>query len=263
MVFWAYAALGTLKFFLTHFLSSKCERGLEATTQLEVQSEELISEIIALLLPEEDTPPKNATEEQHKPSAPAILPILSRETEGIVIKLGSLSALDSLASGLTPYSWITYYFNRRFGLSEGQVGILFSAAGILSSLSNLVAPALVRRIGLVQTMVFTHLPASLALAAIPLPNNAGLAMVLLLFRANTNSMDQAPRQTFLAAVMGIVNVVRTLSQSAGPAATGVFVHNHMFGLAFAIAGALKILYDVLMLNMFLSFRIVEAGANAA
>ena len=275
-VFWAYAALGVLKFILALLLSSKCEPDAEATTPLEVQSEESVSETSTLLPPADDTSPKIATGEQSNSqsnsSSRSIFPTLSRETKGIIIKLCSLFALDSLASGLAPVSWMTYFFNHKFGLSEGQVGTLFSVASILSSSSNLIAPALARRIGLIQTMVFTHVPASLALAAMPLPNNAWLAMMFLLLRASTNSMDQAPRQAFLAAavqpsertaVMGIVNVVKTLSQSAGPAVTGVLAHRHMFGLAFIIAGALKLLYDGLMLAMFLGFQVIEAGADVA
>lgn len=273
-VFWAYAGLGLAKCMLTLMLSSNCELDVRDAPQSESQSDAAPSETSTLLPSGDDPVPKIAGEDQavSPPVPTSWLPSLSRETQLIISKLCLLFALDSLASGLAPVSWMAYYFNHKFGLTEGRLGSLFFAGNVLSSLSNLLAPPLARRLGLIKTMVFTHVPASLALAAIPLPDNAGLAMTFLLFRASTNSMDQAPRQAFLAgavlpsertAVMGIVNVVKTLSQSAGPLITGIFANRHMFGLAFIIAGALKILYDILMVAMFLGYKTVEERAEGS
>lgn len=119
-------------------------------------------------------------------------------------------------------------------------------------------------------MVFTHVPASIALALIPLPNHVIPAMILLILRASTNSMDQAPRQAFLAAavlpgertaVMGLVNVVKTLSQSVGPVITGWIFGLGKFWIAFVVAGALKLLYDAGMLVMFVGYRTQEERAE--
>ncbi|KIX10212.1 uncharacterized protein Z518_01293 [Rhinocladiella mackenziei CBS 650.93] len=272
IVFWAYAAFGLVKFVLALMLGSECELAPETSTRPDTHSEISVSETSALLPQGEDSTPKVAVQGQPVKSwsPKTLLPGLSKETRGVILKLCFLFGLDSLASGLAPVSWMSYFLHHKFDLSEGRLGSLFFACNILSSSSNLFAPSLARRLGLVKTMVFTHVPASLALAAIPLPNDAGLAMMFVLFRASVNSMDQAPRQAFLAAavqpsertaVMGLVNVVKTLCQSAGPVVTGIFANRHMFGLAFIVAGALKIVYDILMLAMFLGYRTVEERAE--
>ena len=188
----------------------------------------------------------------------------------MVFKLCLLFALDSFASGLTPASWQTYFFHRKFGLSEGKLGSVFFTASVLSAVSNIAATPIARRIGLIKTMVLTHVPASIALALIPVPNNVVVAVLLLAFRACTNSMDQAPRQAFIAAavlpgertaVMGAVNTVKTLSQSVGPVVTGAFAERSLFWAAFVTAGALKLAYDVLILGMFLGYKTVEERAE--
>ncbi|EHY56935.1 hypothetical protein HRR86_001491 [Exophiala dermatitidis] len=273
LVFWAYALFGLLKCSLVFMLSNRCELEEKVVSPPRGPSQTSVDEASPLLRDGEESTAKhdgsNSAATRFKFSARNLLPNISRETRGILLKLCLLFAMDSVASGLAPVSWMNYFFNLKFNLPEGQLGSLFFVASILSSLSNLAAPALARRIGLIKTMVFTHVPASLALAAIPLPSNSALAMTLLLFRASTNSMDQAPRQAFLAAavlpsertaVMGVVNVVKTLSQSVGPVITGILVNRHLFGLAFVLAGSLKILYDIFMLVMFLGYRTVEERA---
>ncbi|KAI1617589.1 major facilitator superfamily domain-containing protein [Exophiala viscosa] len=265
VVFWVYAAFGLTKCLLVLLLSGRCEPAADRSI-----SAAPVSEASPLLQQQGENERLAPKDDLVNPSSRPWLPTLSQETRALVVKLCFLFGLDSLASGLAPVTWMTYYFNHKYGLSEGHLGTLFFVAAVLSAASNLVAPALARRLGLIKTMVFTHIPASLALAAIPVPNNVALATTFLLFRASTNSMDQAPRQAFLAAavqasertaVMGIVNVVKTLSQSAGPFVTGVFAYRQLFGLAFIIAGALKIVYDILMLVMFLGYQTVEERAQ--
>ena len=112
-------------------------------------------------------------------------------------------------------------------------------------------------------MVFTHLPSAIFLALIPLPSHAWLAMTFLILRSCMQNMDQAPRQAFLSAavlpsertaIMGLVNVVKTLSQSGGPIATGWLAEIGKFWIAFLIAGAMKASYDLTMLKMFLGYK---------
>ena len=193
----------------------------------------------------------------------SIWPAISPASRSILIKLCLLFAVDSLASGLVPLSWITYFFNRKFGIAEGQLGTLFFATNIISSISNLAASSLAKRIGLIKTMVFTHLPSAIFLALIPLPTHAWPSIVFLVLRSCMQSMDQAPRQAFLSAVvlpgertaiMGVVNVVKTLSQSGGPVATGWLAGMGKFWIAFLIAGAMKASYDLAMLKIFLGYR---------
>ena len=270
VVFWAYAMFGLVKFSLCLLLSDKCEPEKKEEARVPVQASE------------DETQPLLANGDGHHVGKPvketsstgktlkSLLPALSKESASVVFKLCCLFALDSLGSGLTPNSWVTYFFNRKFNLSEGKLGTIFFATSIVGSASNLVAAPLARRIGLVKTMVFTHVPASVALALIPIPSNVIVAVALLVFRASTSSMDQAPRQAFLAAavlpaertaVMGAVNVVKTLSQSSGPFITGALAQRSLFWVAFIMAGGLKLLYDVLILGMFLGYRTVEERAE--
>ena len=196
----------------------------------------------------------------------SIWPAISPASRSILIKLCLLFAVDSLASGLVPLSWVTYFFNRKFKISEGQLGTLFFATNIISSISNLAASSLSKRIGLIKTMVFTHLPSAIFLALIPLPSHAWLSMTFLILRSCMQNMDQAPRQAFLSAavlpsertaIMGVVNVVKTLSQSGGPIATGWLAEIGKFWIAFLIAGAMKASYDLAMLKMFLGYKSSE------
>ena len=263
-IFGVYAVLGLVKLVLSLLLSDKCEpeppkQEYQAVVQMDsVEAEGLLSD-------EEDT-----EEEPPKKQAPppeikrkSIWPAISPQSRSTLIKLCLLFAVDSLASGLAPLSWMTYFFNRKFKIPEGQLGTLFFVTNIISSISNLAASSLAKRIGLIKTMVFTHLPSAIFLALIPLPSNAWLAVTFLILRASMQSMDQAPRQAFLAAavlpsertaVMGIVNVVKTLSQSGGPVATGYLAGINKFWIAFLIAGAMKASYDLAMLKMFLGYK---------
>ena len=115
-------------------------------------------------------------------------------------------------------------------------------------------------------MVFTHLPAAIMLALIPIPNSLHLAVMFLLLRHCTGNMDNAPRSAFLAAVvlpsertmvMGIVNVVKTSSQSLGPVITGALSGAHLFWIAFVVAGGMKALYDLGILAVFINHKTRE------
>lgn len=265
IIFWIYAAMGIVKLILSLILSNKCEqekKTYNAPLQQDGETRPLLTDVRDI------SPAKDQSE--LKSWLRALLPSLSAESSALVFRLCLLFAIDNIASGLAPASWMTYFFNQKFGLAEGSLGSLFFVTSILSSASNLVASSIARRIGLIKTMVFTHIPASIALALIPIPSNVVIAMALLIFRASTNSMDQAPRQAFLAAavqpgertaVMGIVNVVKTLSQSLGPVITGALAGNGKFWIAFVLAGCLKLVYDLLMLGLFLGYRTQEERAE--
>lgn len=265
MIFGVYAFLGVFKLVLSLMLSDACELMPEkeerhADVELDtVEAEGLLSD------DESDTgkasnPQPDTTPATRKKS---IWPSISQSSRGILIKLCLLFAVDCFASGLIPQSWVTYFFTRKFSLPEGQLGTLFFFTNIVSSISNLVASSISKRIGLIKTMVFTHLPSAFFLTLIPLPNNVVLAMAFLFLRSSMQNMDQAPRQAFIAAavlpsertaVMGVVNVVKTLTQSGGPVATGALAGAGKFWIAFLIAGTLKMVYDLAMLKMFLGYK---------
>ena len=246
-------------------LSDKCEpepEKLERHEEVELNTVEAEG-----LLSDDENDPVN--DSNPKPSStPAIKkrhiwPSISPASLSILFKLCLLFAVDSFASGLAAQSWITYFFNRKFSLPEGQLGTLFFVTNIVSASSSLIASAISKRIGLIKTMVLTHLPSAVFLALIPIPSNVGLAMTFLILRSSMQSMDQAPRQAFLAAVvlpsertavMGVVNVVKTLSQSGGPLTTGWLAGIDKFWISFLIAGALKVSYDLGMLKIFLGHK---------
>ena len=266
IIFVIYSLLGIVKFLLAFLLSEKCEPEQAKQEYQEVHQMDNV-EAEGLLSDDEDSQEDHV---QTKARAPlpemkrkSIWPAISPASRGILIKLCLLFAVDSLASGLVPLSWVTYFFNRKFRIPEGQLGTLFFTTNIISSISNLAASSLAKRIGLIKTMVFTHLPSAIFLALIPLPSHAWLAMTFLILRSCMQNMDQAPRQAFLSAavlpsertaIMGLVNVVKTLSQSGGPIATGWLAEIGKFWIAFLIAGAMKASYDLTMLKMFLGYK---------
>ena len=196
----------------------------------------------------------------------SLLPHLSPRSRQTVLHLSLLFFLDSFASGLVPFTWQAYYFTQRFSPSPSTLGIIGSTASIIAAISNLFAASLAKRIGLVQTMVFTHLPSAIFLALIPASPNLEIATIFMWLRSSTSTMDAAPRQAFLSmavlsaertAVMGIVNVVKTTAQSIGPSVTGGLAGSGRFWIAFVAAGMLKAGYDLGMLGLFVNFKAPE------
>ncbi|KAI4284831.1 MAG: hypothetical protein L6R35_004796 [Caloplaca aegaea] len=272
IVFGIYAFLGIVKLALSLLLSNQCEPApkkpeYQQVTELDdVEIESLLSS------DDEDESIEPRPKPRQKPNPPpfpsrkqklSLLPSISPGSRTILLTLCILFAIDSLGGGLVPASWITYFFTTNFSLPEGTLGTLFFTTRIIAALSTLVASSISKRIGLVKTMVLTHLPSAIFLALIPLPDNVSVAMTFLVLRSCTQNMDQAPRQAFLAAavlpgertaVMGVVNVVKTLCQSAGPVVTGWLAGTGRFWMAFLVAGGLKAGYDLAMLKMFLGYR---------
>lgn len=249
-VFMAYAGLGFLNMLLTSALSSRVElHGHEEHKDSDGEHQPLISR-------SDSDSNQEVTMAKEKRS---LLPKISKQSRIVLLKLCMLFALDSLASGLVPASLVTYFFNLKFKLHEGDLGTLFFVAAILSSVSSLVAVSLSRRIGLIKTMVFTHLPSALALCLIPVPSSLPGAIFFLLLRSSLASMDIAPKAAFLSvvvmpgertAVMGFISVVRTFSQSFGPVITGVLAQSGRFWVTFVVAGSLKATYDLGLLTGF-------------
>ena len=279
VVFWAYSALRLMKFGITMMLGSDCEQdktnpptsiaNTEYQPLLAEQHKNGMRESKPLLADQHEQDSEGPTNPTPTTSR-SLLPTLSAQSTTVVLKMCLLFAIESAAYGLIPSSWISYFYSRQFQLTEGTIGTLFSSGMIVASASNLAAPALTKRLGLVKAMVYTHVPASLGLALIPLPTNAGLSMALFMLRSCTSSMDQPPRQAFIAgavlaeertAVMGLINVVKTLAQSVGPTFTGVLASQSKLWMAFIIAGCLRLVYDVLMLAMFLGYRPREDQAK--
>lgn len=266
LIYVAYAGFGVLKLLLCIMLSPTCEVEVIAER---IESDEQRPLLAADLATPHETSLIHGASQKQKGNG--ILPTYSPETRLLLLKLGFIFSLDSLGSGLAPPSWLIYFFHTKFGFRESKLGNLFFVTNILSSASNLASSSLARRIGLIKTMIFTNAPAAVALAFIPIPSNGVIAAILLIFRSSIKSMDQAPGQAFLAAavlpsertsVMGIMNVVKTTSQAVGPVVTGKLAGSGKFWVAFVLAGSLKLLYDVLLLGMFLGYKTVEDRAEA-
>jgi MFS family permease len=273
LIFWVYAAIGLIKAALTLALSRRCEvqPPLPRSEARRERGEET----------EEDQPflangePREQEEAQPAPPTPKkkiVFSQLSRKSTLTLLRLCALFFLDSLASGMVPYTLITFYIERKFEMPEGQLGTIISAAQFMSSMGNIFASAVAKRIGLVRAMVYTHLPSAILLALIPAPPWLVLTVIILVLRASLASMDQAPRSAFLSAVvlpeertatMGIVNTVKTMSQSSGPLITGVLADKGRFWIAFVIAGTLKASYDLGMLKMFVNTKLEDDKAPPA
>ena len=154
--------------------------------------------------------------------------------------------------------------DRKFDMPTGELGSIMSAAQFMSSIGNIFASSVARRIGLVRAMVVTHLPSAILLSLVPAPPSLIITVIILVLRASLSSMDQAPRSAFLSAVvlpeertatMGIVNTVKTMSQSSGPLMTGALASEGRFWIAFVVAGGLKVSYDLGMLKMFVNLKL--------
>jgi predicted MFS family arabinose efflux permease len=182
-----------------------------------------------------------------------------RRSRRIVFGLSGLFALDAFGGGFVLQAFIVYWFRVRFDASPELLGLVFFGVGILQSASFLVAARLAGRIGLVNTMVFTHLPSNVLLAAIPFAPNLSLALALLLARFALSQMDVPARQSYVVAVVdpdertaaaSVTNATRTVAQAASPALAGAMLQSLALGAPFILAGTLKGIYDLALLAAF-------------
>lgn len=183
---------------------------------------------------------------------------LLKHSKGNVVKLSSLFALDSFAGGFVIQTFMVFWFRRRFGLPTEILGVVFFGVGFLQAGSFLLASRLAKRIGLLNTMVFTHLPSNFLLAAIPLAPSPAVAIALLLGRFALSQMDVPTRQAYLAtlvdpeertAAAAYTNSARTAARPIGPMLASVSQHL-AFGMPFFVAGGLKAVYDLMLWAMF-------------
>jgi MFS family permease len=186
----------------------------------------------------------------------------------VVARLALLFGLDSLAGGFVVQSLIAFYFHLRWGIGPEVLGPVFLGVGLLQAGSFLVAARLAERIGLINTMVFTHLPSNLLLMAIPLAPTLPWAIAVLLARHALSQMDVPARQSYVVAVVdpgermaaaGVTNIARNVAQSITPVIAGAAMQVAGAGLPFLLGGGLKVVYDVLLLAMFRTVRPPEEG----
>ncbi|KAF3492341.1 uncharacterized protein GIQ15_01858 [Arthroderma uncinatum] len=303
-MFWVYVAMGIMTMIFACLMSRRCEA--VEPVELDVDGSRQTESLLGATSTGETssnqdgdkgrpshcvgTPPKHnrcspsSPEPQnwlHKLWNDSKFTKISSDSRPVVVKLWILLAIDSLADGMVSYALTNYYLARKFGLAESYLGDIMSISYLLMAISTIFAGSLARRLGLINTMVFTHLPSSIAVLLFPIPQSVGMSIILLFIRTGLNSMDQGPRAAFIAAVvkpeertavMGITATLRTLGSTIGPSLTGFLANTDMFWIAFIVAGALRIGYDLGLFFLFVDLKmhaheqidgLVQAGETAS
>jgi predicted MFS family arabinose efflux permease len=185
----------------------------------------------------------------------------------VVLRLSALFSIDSFGGGFVVQSLLVLWLFRRFDLSTGTAASVFFFAGLLSAFSQLGSPWLAARIGLVRTMAYTHLPANAFLIIAAFMPTAPLAIAFLLARMALSQMDVPARQSLVMAVVppeeraaaaSVTNVPRSLASALAPLLAGLLLSVTSSGWPLVAGGALKILYDVLLLAQFRSIQPAHA-----
>jgi predicted MFS family arabinose efflux permease len=184
----------------------------------------------------------------------------SAHSKRVVTRLALLFGLDSIGGGFLNTALIAYWFFRRYGTSEAELAVLFFVARALNAGSHIAAAWLADRIGLLNTMVWTHLPSSLFLIAAPASPSASIAAALFLAREALVEMDVPTRQSYVMAVVqpsertfasGVTNVTRNVAWAVGPSVAGVVMQHIALAGPLIVGGTLKVGYDLIL---FASFR---------
>ena len=185
-------------------------------------------------------------------------------SRNFVLKLSGLFALDSFAGGFVVQSFAAYWFYLRFGVEPVTLGAIFFWANVFAGFSALVASRLAARVGLVRTMVFTHLPSNVLLILVPLMPSLSLAVLVLLLWFSISQMDVPARQSYIMAVVpaeersaagGFTGVARTTGAAISPLFVGfLFARHSLISAPFFIAGSLKIVYDLLLYKAFVAIQ---------
>jgi transposase-like protein len=197
--------------------------------------------------------------------------VVTPESRRILWKICPLFALDSLGGGFVTSALLAYFFYQRFGVVEGALGILFFFARAANAVSHAGAAWLARRIGLVNTMVFTHIPASLLLMTVPFAPSFWVAALLFLLREGLVEMDVPTRQSYVMAVVrpeertfasGITHLVRVGAWAVAPSFAGLFMKGVLQAAPLFVGAGLKIVYDILLYAAFRLKRIPDASARS-
>ncbi|HED04431.1 MAG TPA: MFS transporter [Candidatus Fraserbacteria bacterium] len=182
----------------------------------------------------------------------------------VVLRLSALFALDAFGGGLVIQSIVAYWFHIRFGVEPALLGGIFFGANILAGISALAAAKIADRIGLINTMVFTHIPSNLLLMLVPLMPSLPLAITVLLMRFSISQMDVPTRQSYTMAVVspdersaaaGVTGIARSIGASLSPSLAGALLGTPLLlSVPFFLAGGLKIVYDLTLYRAFRSIR---------
>ena len=247
-------ALGALAVGLPSFFSVSTIAGYRFLIWGYVVSAVLLALLFALLSPRVEAKKKTESTTGN---------VGLQKSRGIVMKLAGLFALDAFAGAFIVQSIVAYWFFLRYQTDLTALGGIFFGTNILAALSFLAAPPIARRIGLLNTMVFTHLPSNILLLFVPLMPNVEWAVAVLLLRHLLSQMDVPTRQSYTMAVVdgderaaaaGVLSVARNAGAAIAPLFTGAILAAPALGLPFLLAGGIKIVYD---LRIFTVFRHVK------
>lgn len=198
-----------------------------------------------------------------EPPARAHRAAISPQTRRVLWKICSLFALDGIGGGFLTAALLSFFFFERFGVGPGTVGVLFFAARVMNALSHLVAARLARRIGLVNTMVFTHIPSSLLLVTVGFAPNFAVAAVLFLLREGLVEMDVPTRTSYVLAVVrpaertfanGATLLVRLAAWAVAPFIAGFLMRGSSLAAPLYAGAAMKIAYDLLLYRAFRNLK---------
>ena len=194
------------------------------------------------------------------------------ESKQAVMALSALFALDAFAGGFVVQSLLAYWFYLRFGADAGLLGGIFFGANVLAGISALLAARLAARFGLINTMVFTHIPSNLLLCLVPLMPTLPLAIALMLLRFSISQMDVPTRQSYTLAVVapdersaaaGLTNIARSLGAALSPLLSALLLANPLLiNAPLFLAGGLKIAYDLLLYRRFRALKPPEEQPDA-
>lgn len=183
-------------------------------------------------------------------------------SRGVVVRLSALFAVDAFAGGFVIQSLLAYWFYLRFGISEAVLGSVFFVANLLAGMSALLASRLAARFGLINTMVFTHLPSNILLCLVPFMPTLSWALAVLLVRFTISQMDVPTRQSYTMAVVdpdersaasGVTTIARSLGAALSPALSGALLATSLHA-PFLLAGGLKIIYDLALYRSFKALK---------
>ncbi len=188
-------------------------------------------------------------------------------SRGVVARLSGLFAMDAFAGGLIVQSMIAYWFHLKFGVEAGVIGSIFFGANVLAGISALLAVRLAKRIGLINTMVFTHVPSNILLILVPLMSTLPWAIAVLLLRFSISQMDVPTRQSYTMAVVapdersaasGVTGIARSVGAALSPSLTGLLLGvPALISAPFFLSGGLKIVYDLLLYRSFRGLKAPE------
>jgi MFS family permease len=219
--------------------------------------------VFAFVGPAVEAPPAPASHDHRRLG-------LTDRSRGVIARLSALFALDAFGGGFIPQSLMAYWFHLQFGVEPAALGAIFFSANLLAAISSLSASRIAARIGLVRTMVFTHLPSNILLILVPLMPTLPLAVLVLLARFSLSQMDVPTRQSYVISVVqpdersaaaGVTGTARSVGASISPAIAAPLVANAgLAALPFYLAGGFKILYDVLLYRAFTSGKTPDERA---